>query len=284
MPHSQGVSGQTFYKARNGRKGSQVVAAQPVLHPKASNLKFLKASEVNDAWGVNMLIYGSPGVGKTTFAASAQDSPYGKDVLFIDVEGGVRSIADRADITIFRPDSFDEVKQVFVALKNGELPFKTVVVDSIGETQALGLRTIMRTAKNPDLPGLQDYGKSNEQIGTLIRGLRGLAQSKGINVIITALAVENKDENTGAILTRPALTPKALELATGAVDMLGYMTQKKDGTRVLNFQPSTSYMAKLRQPATGAQIPLIIENPSLPRILETMRTAHPQATGEGTAV
>ena len=168
---------------------------------------------------------------------------------------------------------------------NGELAqFKTVVVDSIGETQALGLRTIMRTAKNPDLPGLQDYGKSNEQIGILIRGLRGLAQAQGVNVVITALAVESKDENTGAILTRPALTPKALELATGAVDMLGYMTQKKDGTRVLNFQPSTSYMAKLRQPATGAQIPLVIENPTLPRILEIMRTAHPKAAQEGTAM
>ena len=271
--------------APKGQKGIQVVAAQPVLQPKASNLKFLKASEVNDAWGVNMLIYGSPGVGKTTFAASAQDSPYGKDVLFIDVEGGVRSIADRDDITIFRPDSFDDVKSVFMALKNGELAqFKTVVVDSIGETQALGLRTIMRTAKNPDLPGLQDYGKSNEQIGILIRGLRGLAQAQGVNVVITALAVESKDENTGAILTRPALTPKALELATGAVDMLGYMTQKKDGTRVLNFQPSTSYMAKLRQPATGAQIPLVIENPTLPRILEIMRTAHPKAAQEGTAM
>jgi len=256
------------------------MVAQPVLTPKGENLKFLKASEVNDAWGVNMLVYGSPGVGKTTFAASAQDSPYGKDVLFIDVEGGVRSISDRADITIFRPDDFDDIRKVFLMLKNGELSaFKTVVVDSIGETQALGLRSIMKTSKTPDLPGLQDYGKSNEQVGNLIRGLRGLAQSKGVNVIITALAVESKDETTGAVLTRPALTPKALELATGAVDMLGYLSQTKDGTRVLNFAPSPSYMAKLRQPVSGAQIPLRIENPSLVDILAAMRTAHPGKAG-----
>lgn len=258
------------------------MVAQPVLTPKSSNLKFLKASEVNDAWGVNMLIYGSPGVGKTTFAASAQDSPHGADVLFIDVEGGVRSIADRTDISIFRPDDFNQIGELFVMLKNGAeevANFRTIVVDSIGETQALGLRTIMKSAKNPDLPGLQDYGKSNEQIGRLIRSFRGLAQSKGINVILTALAVESKDENSGAILTRPALTPKALELATGAVDMLGYMTQKKDGTRVLSFQPSTNYMAKLRQPQTGGQIPLVIENPTLPKILEATRTAHPGTGG-----
>lgn len=252
---------------------------QPVLQPKETNLKFLKASDVNDAWGINMLVYGSPGVGKTTLAASAQDSPFGADVLFIDVEGGVRSIADRDDITVFRPDSFDDIKEVYLELKNGSLPYKTVVVDSIGETQALGLRTIMRTAKNPEFPQLQDYGKSNEQIGRLIRSLRGLAQATGINVIITALAVESKDENTGAILTRPALTPKALELAAGAVDMMGYLTQDRDGKRILKFQPHPAYMAKLRQPISGAQIPLVIENPSMVDILAIVRQAHPKQEG-----
>lgn len=257
------------------------MVAQAVLTPKPHNFRFLQASEVNDAWGLNLLIYGSPGVGKTTLAASAQDSPHGADVLFIDVEGGVRSIADRSDITVFRPDDFNDIIKVFVALKQGDLPqFKTVVVDSIGEAQALGLKTIMASAKNPDLPGLQDYGKSNEQIGRLIRGLRGLAQTRAINVILTALAVEAKDEGSGAILTRPALTPKAMELATGAVDMLGYLTQTREGQRVLKFSPSTQYLAKLRQPLSGAQIPLEIPDPTLPRILEAMRTAHPAQGGK----
>lgn len=250
--------------------------SQPVLQPKETNLKFLKASDVKDAWGVNLLVYGAPGVGKTTFAASAQDSEYGRDVLFIDVEGGVRSISDRDDITIFRPESFDDIKSVYIELKAGNLPYKTVVVDSIGEAQALGLRTIMRTSRTPDLPGLQDYGKSNEQIGGLIRGLRSMAQSNGINVIFTALAVETKDESTGAVLTRPALTPKALELAAGAVDMLGYLTQDKNGKRVLKFQPNPTYMAKVRQPASGEQIPLVIENPTLPDILAIVRSGHPK--------
>ena len=103
-----------------------------------------------------------------------------------------------------------------------------------------------------------------------------MAQSNGINVIFTALAIETKDESTGAVLTRPALTPKALELAAGAVDMLGYLTQDKNGMRVLKFQPNPAYMAKVRQPMTGEQIPLVIENPTLPDILAIVRSSRQQ--------
>lgn len=257
-------------------------AVAPVVGtPKAKNLVFLRASQVQDVWGLNFLVYGPPGSGKTTLAASAQDSEYGRDVLFIDVEGGVRSIADRNDITVFRPDTFEDIREVYAGLQSGAYPFKTVIVDSIGEAQALGLRSIMRFSKTPDLPGLQDYGKSNEQIVGLIRGLRGLSQSKGINVIFTALAAETKDETTGAVLTRPALTPKALELATGAVDMLGFLNfDPRKNKRVLKFQSNGTFLAKIRQPATGDQIPGEIENPSLVEILAMLRTTRSSLKGE----
>lgn len=246
------------------------MTTKPVFQPSKFNERFLKPTQVNDKWGINLVVYGPAGVGKTTFAASAQDSEYGKDVLFIDVEGGVRSIADRDDITVFRPESFDEIRDLYLELKSGSLPFKTVVVDSIGEAQALGLTTILRSSKT-GITSLQDYGKSNEQITGFVRGLRGMAQSNGINVVFTALAVETKDETTGAVLTRPALTPKARETIIGAVDMCGYLTQNRDGTRVLKFAPHPNYEAKLRQPMGGEQIPLEIVNPKMSDLLDIMR-------------
>jgi hypothetical protein len=58
--------------------------------------------------------------------------------------------------------------------------------------------------------------------------------------------------------------------------MLGFLTQDQSGKRVLKFQPNPRYMAKLRQPAAGEQIPLVIENPTLPDILAIVRSSHPK--------
>ncbi len=61
--------------------------------------------------------------------------------------------------------------------------------------------------------------------------------------------------------------------------MMGYLTQDREGKRILKFQPHPSYMAKLRQPVSGAQIPLIIDNPSMVDILASVRQAHPKQGG-----
>ncbi len=250
------------------------VAPAPVVTPRASNLKFLKASEVRDAWGLNMLVYGQPGVGKSTLCSTAQDTPAGAPVLFIDVEGGVRSIADRHDIDVFRPDTFKEIGEVYQELLSGNLPYKTVVIDSITEAQALGMKEVMRTASNPDWPGMQEHGKSSEKIVNLIRAFRALAQSKGINVIFTAHEIESKDESTGRVLVRPALSPKAMQLATGAVDTLAYMSfSAKDGKRVLHFKSDGKFLAKVRQPAGSKDVPDLLEDPTLVDVLNVMRTA-----------
>ena len=47
---------------------------------------------------MKILIYGPQGVGKTYLAATAQDHPAMRDVLFLNVEGGLMTIAHRGDI------------------------------------------------------------------------------------------------------------------------------------------------------------------------------------------
>jgi phage nucleotide-binding protein len=228
---------------------------------------FIKASQLVDKWGLNLLVYGQAGAGKTVFASTADDVEAARKVLYIDVEGGTRSIADRENIDVFSPDDFDDIKKTFRFLKDSEHEYRTVVLDSLTEAQRLGLAGIMRTSKTPDMPGLQDYGKSNEEIQGLVRAFRGLAQSKGINVIFTALDVEAKDEVTGAVLVRPALTPKAAEMVTGIVDGVGHMYVNTNGERMLRLAQDARILAKIRQPMTGPRIPDVIENPTVGAIL-----------------
>jgi phage nucleotide-binding protein len=250
--------------------------SENVVVPIPNNLRLIKANQVPETWGLNMVLFGVPGCGKTTLAASAQDSPHGRNVLFIDVEGGTRSIADRANIDVIRPESIADVQELYHWLIDmsdvGQEPYKTIVIDTISELQRLGMKDILQKSRDPNFPGIQEWAKSNEQISALVRAFRNLAQLKGWNVIFTAHANEQKDEVTGAILIRPNLTPKAAELVCGAVDVVGYMTRDYDGKHHLRLEPSNTIVAKYRQPLTGPVLPTMIENPNLVDILAHMRS------------
>jgi len=232
---------------------------------------FITADEVADAWGLNMLLYGSPGAGKTVLSSTAQDSEYGKDVLFIDVDGGTRSISDRKDITVFQPTTFGQVDEIGRWAKTADHPFRTFVIDTLTELQALGLKEVMETSRTPDMPGLQDYGKNNKQVADLIRRYKTFAQEKGWNVIFVCHQFDDKNESTGAVLTRPQLTPGLWGQLAGIVDTIGWLTKDQEGNRLLKFENTSWYAAKVRQPPAGPQLPSTIENPSLVDILSTLR-------------
>lgn len=233
----------------------------------------MTADKVVDAYGLNMVLYGIPGIGKTTLASTAQDSPYGKNVLFVDVEGGTRSISDRKDITVVQPEGFDQIREVFEWIILGKHDFQTFVIDTISETQMVGMKDIMLTAKDVEWPGIQDWGRSTEQMMRLVRAFKGLAQTRGWNVIFTAHARESKDEIEGRIYVRPNLTPKVTERIGMVVDVIGYMSKEDDGTRTLTLEPTRRVLAKYRQPLKGPipKLPPVIRNPSLVTILGHLR-------------
>jgi AAA domain len=180
---------------------------------------------------------------------------------------------DRPDVVVFQPTKWADLSELYNWLSSENHDRQTVIIDSITEAQRLGLDQIMQTSKTPDLPGIGDYGKSNEQMVRAIRAFRGLASSKGMHVIFTALEAEDKDAGSGAVLVRPALTPKASAGICGAVDAVGYLTVKEDA-RVLILQQTDYIMAKFRQPLGSSAVPAQIKNPDLTRIIRAMQGVH----------
>lgn len=255
------------------------MSVQSVITPKQGNLKFLKASEAAKSDGLIMLLYGLPGVGKTTLAAGAQDSEFGRDVAVIDCDGSVKSLGDRDDILVHTLGRYGELMQFAQALAAGEYPsFKTVVIDNLSEAQARDMEEITKAQGRAGIPEQRDWGLSSSHLTQMMRAYRDLATGpRGLNVIFTCHTKEDKDAQGAVTGIRPALTPAAAQIAAGAVDVIGYLTyHPKTGKRVLKLGGSALFVAKVRQGRSSERLPQEIENPSMVDILRRLRAGDPK--------
>lgn len=252
------------------------------------------------------LIYGDAGTGKTTFAASAQDHPDMGDVLFINIEGGLLSVASRGDLLAEDAITTQKVEEILYALKaraEGYESVRTVVVDSATELQTINLEEVVRAeferGKNKNRINIddiwqEDYGQSTTQLKRLFRGFKDLP----INVIFTCLAkyVYPKGANTGPgtevppLAVLPSLTQKLGESLMGYVDFVWYAY--RDGEDLKDFclltQPSGQFRAKTRGKHFAEVIGPVITNGSLPEVYETFVAAEtvdrtPKAARKGRA-
>jgi phage nucleotide-binding protein len=215
---------------------------------------------------MNILVYGRSGIGKTCFAAQAQDHPLMKNVLFADIEGGMMTVAARSDIDAVPIRSMDEFTQLVQAFKNNDPAlekYRTLVVDSFTELQRLNMDKICGQKQ----ARIQDYGTSTTQLGDLVRVLRDMP----IHVVLTALNREKKDggEAGKIIEVAPSLTEQLGKTVMGAVDMVWYMWQPeptKEGDlppRKMLTTNSGIFCGKTRGVKFAEKIGPIVENPNL---------------------
>lgn len=221
---------------------------------------------------VKMLVYGDPGVGKTVFSCS------GDRTIFIDVEGGSLSIQERIKakkVVRKRFDTFDEIEEFVRGLREKGSKADTLVIDSITELQKKLMDSIVAQhpeVKRPYGDGLTvgDWGYNTERMRRFIR----MARDLDMNVIFTALAMDEKNEMTGAVKTLPKMSSKLSADVCGYVDIVGYLyvdnVTDEDGESVpvrrMLVQPVGMYYAKDRSGALGN----VIDNPTFPGIYNTI--------------
>lgn len=233
--------------------------------------EFKKISESSGSVGTNMVIFGPPGVGKTTFACTAQDSEYGKDVLLFDVDSGRESVSDRSDVSFHVPESWADLRSMLdVALKlKGESPYKTLVFDSLSSIY-YELLVPKLTGSQEKAPQLQQYGEAQRILMKFIRDAKSLCEH-GINTVFLGHVKEESDD--GVVNIRLGLPPAVRDEVLLAVNHVGYLEyRQKTDDRVLHLRPPRRVSGpKFRQPRSGEQMPLEVPNPKMSDILNHVR-------------
>jgi phage nucleotide-binding protein len=240
---------------------------------------------------INMLVYGRSSIGKTTLAGSADAVPEMRNVLYIDAEAGTLSLRKtHYDVDVIRITNWNELGDIYEALNAGSHNYQTVVLDSLTELQDMCMREIMRQMKldpdnierDPDVPGMYEWNKSEKQIKRLIRAYRDLP----MNVIFTALMKEDKDPKTGTLMKLPDLPGKLAHRVAALFDIVLYYTivprrsDDDDETeigqmRVVATQAGTNTVAKNRG---SDDLPELLEIPD-PKDKPAMAVIFPLIVG-----
>lgn len=214
---------------------------------------------------INVLFYGASGVGKTVLAGSADEVPDMRPVLMIDVEGGTLSLKNtHPDVNVVRVQSWDDMQKVYDALYRGDHDYKTVILDSLTEIQKFSMYNIMKGLmqsdpdRDPDVPGMREWGKNIEQIRRLVRAFRDLP----MHTIFTALVAIDKDAKTGVMQARPSLSGKLSGEVAGYVDIVAYLYTKVSDAHVRRLLLTAATDRQIAKDRSG-RLPQVIENPTM---------------------
>lgn len=235
---------------------------------------------------LTILVYGRSSIGKTTLAGSADAVPEMRKVLYVDVEGGTLSLRKtKYNVDVIRITDYQQFAELYAALYAGNHGYQTVVLDSLTEIQDLCMREIMRQMKedpdnferDPDVPGMYEWNKSEKQVKRFIRLFRDLP----INVIFTALVKEDKDTKTGVVMKLPDLPGKLAHRVAALFDIVLYYTvmdTEEGQKRVVASQSGSNTVAKNRG---SDRLPPILEIPDT-SVQPAMALIYPMIVGEVT--
>ena len=189
--------------------------------------------EINST--IKMLVYGQPGIGKTTLALS---SP--QPVLF-DFDGGISRVNKAHQCPTLQVKSWDEALAALDELEKGETPCKTIVIDTAGKMLDFMSDYIMRNDPKMKMRdgslALKGYGQRKVMFVNLIKRISLM----GKNVVFVAHEKEDKDGETRRV--RPDMSGSSLGDLIKELDLVGYM-QAFGRERTICWTPNEQYYAK----------------------------------------
>jgi phage nucleotide-binding protein len=181
---------------------------------------------------VSILIYGNPGIGKTTMACSMP-----KPIIF-DMDRGIhRALNATADVV--QATSIRDINEV---INSPEITkYETLIFDTIGRLLDFLMIDILEKNHLKKMR-IQDYGTLKLDFESLMAVIR----NKNKNVVFLAHETEEKLEVNGAttIVKRPDTgVGSAGKSLIKDLDIIGYV-RTKDRRRLISFNPDDNFYAK----------------------------------------
>lgn len=194
---------------------------------------------------INVLVYGNPGVGKTTFGATAPRP------LFVDLErGAIGKSLEQYDLSVVQVDKISQLGEVYLMAKKGELAdFDTIVIDSISEVMKQLQEEYAKTdPKDPNSKKItqNDWGKIISRAENIVRQFVNLPTH---HVIFIAKEAEVSTDDETYI--RPSVSGKKFPSdLSGYMDIVGRLVSwqvgKSETKRALIVHPDEKFYAKDR--------------------------------------
>ena len=244
---------------------------------------------------LKLLLYGLPGSLKTRTSATAAWDERSSPSLMLEAGGNPISLSDyekRPDIIHMETlEDFNLPYNWLAAGQNPDDPFckkfglqppyKSLIIDSITETQRMSFNTV--TGSTNVGPGSFSQRVQRQHFGQVLSQMINLAKlfyALPMHVILTSLEKANKDEITGSITYAPLLWGQSDTEVGGYAYAVGRMCHRaalpaktikivedaSEGeiTAVALFKPSGKYVAKDQYGKFGDYM----VDPSIPKMLD----------------
>ncbi len=195
-------------------------------------MEIIKAHEPIRATTIRVLIYGEPGIGKTTFGLTAPGP------LLVDCDSGVRRVAPQFRSDYVPVTSWKDILDV----SREKLPdYETLVIDTVGKAMEFLADQIKKenyklTNKTGGLT-LQGWGALLAQFTDFL----GQVQRRGKHIVFVAHHREGQEDEKRYF--RPDISGRSLGNIIRDMDLVGYM-QSRNNERTISFNPTDAFYGK----------------------------------------
>jgi len=191
-----------------------------------------KPSELTTPATIKILIYGQPGIGKTTLGLSTPNP------LLLDFDGGVHRVNPMHQGDTVQINSWEDCLNV---LKEDLKDYRTIVIDTAGKM--LDYMSMYLISKNPKLGKsngaltLQGYGERKAEFVGFLK----IVSLMGKHLVFIAHEKEDKDGDQKIV--RPEIGGSSAGDLIKELDLVGYM-EAIGKKKTISFDPCEKYYAK----------------------------------------